>query len=100
MNGSGYGWWHVNGSIGISGSSIYIGDSSSSYVQLDGSGNSTLSSASGNITFDNSGNCTINTSSSAFIINSISIFMPYLPTSDPGVTGKLWNNGGALYVSA
>ena len=40
------------------------------------------------------------TANQVLTINAATINMPFLPVADPGVAGQLWNNGGALTISA
>jgi hypothetical protein len=40
------------------------------------------------------------TASGAVSLTNASISMTALPTSDPAVAGRLWNDGGTLKVSA
>ncbi len=39
-------------------------------------------------------------SGGSFTIDGTTVIMENLPTSDPSVAGQLWNNAGALAVSA
>lgn len=50
---------------------------------------------------DSSGNLVgkaTGTSGSLRVLNGVLLLI--LPTSDPGVTGAIWNNGGTLAISA
>lgn len=40
------------------------------------------------------------TSSGTVTMDGASLTLTSLPTSDPGVSGRLWNNSGVLSVSA
>ena len=42
---------------------------------------------------------TLDGSDAATVISTVKIMMPNLPTSDPGVTGQLWNDSGTLKIS-
>ena len=42
---------------------------------------------------------TLDGSDVATVISTVKIMMPNLPSSDPGVTGQLWNDSGTLKIS-
>lgn len=65
-------------------------DASAAYIDLN----------SGSYVFRHSNNICLQMSSTAFTVPAATISMANLPTSNPAVAGRLWNDGGTVKISA